>query len=107
MIEYMNITCVHVRVVPGSEKAFIAATIANRTGARTEKGNIRFDILQSTDYPSRFQLIEVYTDEAAAKLHKTTAHYLLWKETVAHMMEIPREGVSWNAIAPVEEMEWR
>ncbi len=107
MMIYMNITCVHIRVVPGAEKAFIAATLANHAGARLEKGNIRFDVLQSPDYPSRFQLVEVYTDEAAAKFHKTTPHYLLWKETVAAMMEIPREGVSWNAIAPAREMDWR
>jgi len=103
----MNITCVHIRVVPGAEKAFIAATLANRAGARLEKGNLRFDVLQSPDYPSRFQLVEVYADEDSAKYHKTTPHYLLWKNTVASMMEIPREGVSWNAIAPVESVEWR
>ena len=107
MLVCMNITCVHIRVVPGAEKAFIAATLANRAGARLEKGNIRFDVLQAADFPCRFQLVEVYTDEAAAKFHKTTAHYLLWKETVAPMMEIPREGVAWNAIAPVEEIDWR
>ncbi len=103
----MNITCVHIRVFPGTEKAFIAATLSNHAGARVEKGNIRFDVLQSPDNPVSFQLIEVYTDEAAAKLHKTTSHYLLWKETVATMMEIPREGVAWKALAPLDEKDWR
>jgi autoinducer 2-degrading protein len=103
----MHITCVHIRVLPGTEKAFIDATLANHAGARCEKGNIRFDFLQSPDDPARFQLIEVFTGEDAAKFHKTTPHYALWKETVAPMMEKPREGVFWQALAPLGEKDWK
>ena len=33
----------------------------------------RFDVVQQTDDPTRFVLVEVYRDEAATKAHKETA----------------------------------
>jgi hypothetical protein len=39
--------------------------------------------------------------------HKTTLHYLLWKDPVAHWMESPREGVAHNVIVPNEVNQWK
>jgi len=35
----------------------------------------------------------VYRDEAATGLHKETVHYQKWRDTVAPMMAVPRQGV--------------
>jgi len=103
----MHITCVHIRVIEGTQEKFIEASLANHAASRQEPGNIRFDVLQSPADSCIFQLVEVYTDEAAARFHKTTSHYLAWRETVAPMMAVPREGVPWTALAPANEEDWR
>jgi (4S)-4-hydroxy-5-phosphonooxypentane-2,3-dione isomerase len=42
----------------------------------------------------------VYRDAAAQAAHKETAHYPLWRDTVAEMMAVPRQSVKFNAIFP-------
>src|SRR5260221_5951713 len=88
----MQLTLVHVHVKVDRVDAFIAATGANREGTIREVGALRFDVLQSEDDPSRFILFELFRDPESAGLHKTTAHYLAWRDTVAPWMETPREG---------------
>ena len=52
----MNVTCVTVFVKEEHVDDFIAATIPNHEGALEEPGNLRFDVLQSVDDPTRFML---------------------------------------------------
>jgi len=85
-------TLVHVVVKPGFEKAFLEASLANREGSLREPGNLRFDVLQDVEQPQLFFLYEVYETAEAARAHKDTAHYLLWRDSVAEMMEGPRVG---------------
>jgi len=65
-----------------------------------EPGNLRFDVLQDPQDQAHFILYEAYQDEAAAKAHKETEHYLLWRETVADMMARPREGIPMLGLMP-------
>ena len=65
----------------------------NARQSRLEPGVARFDVLQQRDDPTRFVLFEVYRDPEAAVAHKTTAHYLTWRDTVAPLMAEPRVGV--------------
>jgi quinol monooxygenase YgiN len=58
-----------------------------------EPGIARFDVLQQTNDPTRFTLIEVYRDAEAPAAHKATAHYAVWRDTVAPMMASPRTSV--------------
>jgi autoinducer 2-degrading protein len=102
----MHITHVHVQVKPERLEGFIAATLANREGAVREPGNLRFDVLQSEDDPTRFVLIEIYRDAEAAAAHKTTAHYLAWRDAVADWLAAPREGRRYRAIAPEDPGRW-
>jgi len=87
----MHVTLVHVRVKPDCSEAFIEACRLNHQGSTAEPGNRRFDILRDSADPRHFVLYEAYADEAAAKAHKQTAHYLAWRQTVAEMMVMPRE----------------
>lgn len=86
--------------------AFISASIENHENSIRETGNLRFDVLQCSDNPCRFLLYEAYVDESASKAHKTTAHYLRWRDTVESMMEKPREGIVHSVIAPLERALW-
>ena len=89
----MIATLVFVDVKPENVEQFRAITVYNHDNTRKEPGNVRFDVLQSNDDPTKFTLIEVFQDEEAAKFHKTTAHYLRWREEVAPYMASPRKAI--------------
>ena len=78
---------------------FRQITLYNHENSRKEAGNIRFDILQSNADPTKFVLVEVFADEEAAAFHKTTAHYLKWRETVAPYMASPRSAMPTTPLA--------
>ena len=103
----MVVTAVMVQVKPDSITGFIEATIKNHEGAVREPGNLRFDVLQNADDPSRFMLYEVYESEEAAAAHKKTAHYLAWKKAVEDWMQKPRTGVPYDVIMPPEKNKWK
>ncbi|TMQ68466.1 MAG: antibiotic biosynthesis monooxygenase [Candidatus Eisenbacteria bacterium] len=97
----MHVTLVHVHVKPESLEAFVAATRRNHEGSLREPGNLRFDVLQSEDEPSRFVLVEIFRDAEAAVAHKQTPHYLAWRDEVAAWMAAPREGKRYRMLAPL------
>lgn len=96
----MHVTLVHVQVKPDAVEAFIAATQRNCEGSRREPGNLRFDFLQLEDDPTKFLLVEAFRDADAAAAHKQTAHYLEWRNAVADLMAVPREGKRARLLAP-------
>jgi autoinducer 2-degrading protein len=99
----MHVTIVHVHVSSENVDDFVQATKPNHEGSVREPGNLRFDILQSAEDPTRFILYEAYVDESAAKAHKSTAHYQAWRDTVAPWMASPRRGVAHRGIFPAAE----
>jgi autoinducer 2-degrading protein len=96
----VHVTCVHVRVKPEAVEAFIDAIRENHENSVREPGNRRFDVLQDPEDPTRFMLYEAYTTAEDAAAHKTTAHYLKWRDTVADMMAEPRRGVGYTCLFP-------
>jgi quinol monooxygenase YgiN len=105
----MRIVHVHVHVKPESVEAFREATLDNATNSLREPGVLRFDALQETGEggdPTRFLLVEVYRDDAAAVAHKETAHYARWRDAVAPMMAEPRRAVRYLAVHPDGETGW-
>lgn len=81
---------VQVHVVEEGIQAFREATVKNARASRKEPGIARFDVVQRTDDPARFVLIEVYRNAGAPGLHKQTAHYQTWRDAVAPLMASPR-----------------
>ena len=96
---------VHVRVKPECIEAFKAATLANARASVQEAGIARFDVCQQADDPTRFVLVEAYRTPAAPAAHKETAHYALWRDTVATMMAEPRSSVKLANVFP-EDAGW-
>jgi quinol monooxygenase YgiN len=96
----MLIVLVHVRVLAEAVEMFKAATRVNAAASRREPGIARFDVIQQSDDPTRFVLIEVYRSPEAAAAHKETEHYKTWRDTVAPMMAEPRAGVKYNNVDP-------
>ena len=70
----MLIVHVQVHVKPECVEAFKAATLTNARLSRLERGVLRFEVVQQTDDPARFVLIEHYRDAAASAAHKESAH---------------------------------
>jgi len=98
----MFIVHVFVQVKPESIEAFREASLANARNSVLEPGVARFDVLQQRDDPARFVLVEVYRSEADAGKHKETAHYQIWRDTVAAMMAEPRSSIKFTNLYPVD-----
>ena len=102
----MHVALIHVHVEPEHVEAFARATRANHLGSVEEPGNLRFDVLQSEEDPTRFVLVEAWRDGEAAAAHKKTAHYLAWRDAVADWMASPRRGENYVVIAPEDPGRW-
>ncbi len=105
MAASLLVVFVDVRVRPGSEDAFQAASIANADASRLESGVVRFDLLQDREEPTHFVLVEIYSDQAAAAAHKQTAHYARWRDAVAELMAEPRRSTKYINVSP-EDAAW-
>ena len=102
-----TLTVVHVsaRVKPEAVEAFRAASIDNARHSVREPGVARFDVVQSTEDPARFVLVEVYRTPDAPAAHKATAHYTRWRDAVADLMAEPRTAARYVNVAP-EDSDW-
>ena len=89
----MIATLVFVDVKPENVEDFRKITLYNHENSRKETGNVRFDVLQDNNDPTKFVLYEVFENDEAAAFHKTTEHYLKWRETVAPYMASPRKAI--------------
>ena len=99
----MFIVHVFITVKPGDVDDFIEATVANTKASVQEPGIIRFDVLQESDRPDHFLLVEVYRTKEDPARHKETDHYKRWKESVAEMMAVPRTKQIYSPLFPGEE----
>jgi len=86
---------------------FKEITFYNSENARKEPGNLRFDVLQSSEEANLFFLYEVYKSDEAIAYHRTTEHYNRWADMTKDMMEKPRERVIGVPICPSEEEAYK
>ena len=94
----MYVVSVTVNVKPSFVEQFVEATLDNARNTRQEPGNVRFDVLQAEEEPTRFLLYEAYRGKDDFTAHQQTEHYLRWKQTVADWMAQPRQGVKHDSI---------
>lgn len=99
----MLVVHVHVHVKAECVQDFLEATLDNARQSVEEPGIARFDVVQHTEDPARFVLIEVYRTPEAPARHKETAHYALWRDTVAEMMVEPRQSIKFRNCFPDDE----
>jgi quinol monooxygenase YgiN len=98
----MFVVFVSVHVKEGQVPAFTEAILENARNTRREPGNVRFDVLQQEQDPSRFMLYEVYRTPDDFAAHQKTPHYLKFKERVAEWMAEPRVGVKHHSLFPAD-----
>jgi autoinducer 2-degrading protein len=99
----MLIVHVHVSVRPEFVEAFKDATLENARKSVKEPGIARFDVIQQTDDPSRFVLVEVYRTGDAPARHKETSHYQAWRDRVAPMMAEARTSIKYANLFPPDD----
>jgi (4S)-4-hydroxy-5-phosphonooxypentane-2,3-dione isomerase len=102
----MIVRIITVKVKPGQEADFEAATVKNHEGSIAEPGVLRFDVLRDENNPGAYYLYEAYRDEAATAAHKTTDHYAAWKTAVADLIEGDRTSVACSVVAPSDPSSW-
>ena len=96
----MFIAAVHVYIKPDRVDDFKQMIRANHEASIEEPGCLRFDVAQSKADPGEFLLWEWYVDEAAAAHHKTTPHYLAFKEQAPALMAKERVSDLYLGIYP-------
>ncbi len=77
----MLVVVVALRIDPTQRDRFVEAIATNATAAvRDEPGCLGFDVTQSVDDSDRFVVVERYADEAALEAHRSSPHFLAWRE---------------------------
>lgn len=94
----MLILLAFVHVTEDGITQFAEASTANALESVKEPGCKAFNVIQQNDDPARFVLHEIYDDQAALDVHKTTEHYNAWRDAVADIMAEPRTGVKYHEI---------
>jgi quinol monooxygenase YgiN len=96
----LTIVQVFVHVKPDKVDAFREAILENARASVREPGVARFDVVQETEDPTRFVLVEAYRSPEAVAAHKEAAHYKKWRDTVTDMMAEPRTSKKYVNVHP-------
>src|SRR6202142_4432706 len=99
----MLVVHVHIKVKPDLIDAFKEVTLANARESLKEPGIARFDVVQQSDDPTKFVLVEVYRSVDATTAHKATAHYAAWRDAIESLMAEPRFSVKYSNVFPGDE----
>lgn len=88
----------HLRARPEAIEPFKSRLARHaQTSVAAEPGCSRFDVHQERDDPALFLLIECYDDEAAFQAHRSSAHFLAFREDVKDWV-VERTWWYWNAV---------
>jgi autoinducer 2-degrading protein len=96
----MHIIIVRLEVKPERVDDFLQLVSFNAAESRKEPGNLRFDVVRSVDNPTRFELYEVYRDEAAVRAHQATPHYAKWRAEIEALLVTPRISEKFTSVLP-------
>ncbi|EPI74369.1 putative autoinducer 2-degrading protein LsrG [Salmonella enterica subsp. enterica serovar Enteritidis str. 2010K-0262] len=96
----MHVTLVEINVHDDKVEQFIDVFRQNHLGSIKEPGNLRFDVLQDPQVPTRFYIYEAYVDEQAVAFHKTTPHYKTCVEQLEPLMTGPRTKKVFMGLMP-------
>lgn len=82
-------------VLPGREKDFIAAALADGRGSLAgEKGTLRFEVVQDDRIVTRFWLNEAYVDrETFERDHKGGVHFKTFMALISEYATFPKEPI--------------
>ena len=76
----MIVMIVSFKIRPELRERFLAAAADDANGSRAEPGCLGFDVIQDAEDADHYVFHERYRDDAALAAHRTTAHFLRWRE---------------------------
>jgi len=98
----MFVVHIYVQVKPEYIDAFKEACVENARNSVKEPLIKRFDVLQQSDDPTKFALVEAYLDETGVTQHKQTAHYNKWRQVAEKMIVGERMRMRYSPVWPEE-----
>jgi (4S)-4-hydroxy-5-phosphonooxypentane-2,3-dione isomerase len=98
----MFVVHIYMQVKPENVEEFKQICAENAKNSVKEPGVKRFDVLQQSDDPTRFVLVEAYLGETDLEQHKKTAHYDKWRQVAEKMILGERTRVRYVPIWPVK-----
>ncbi|HSJ39342.1 MAG TPA: putative quinol monooxygenase [Planococcus sp. (in: firmicutes)] len=87
----MMIIHANLQVKPDQEQAFLEEAKALIQASRAEAGNIRYDLMKSTEQAGHFTMVEVWGDAEAVAAHNTSEHFAAFGQKVPAFMAAPLE----------------
>jgi autoinducer 2-degrading protein len=88
----MYVVIVTLNVKPDRVDEFRRITLDNATNSRKEPGNLRFDVVQGEDDPTRFHFYEVYKAKEDFAYHQQQPYYFKWRDAVPDLLVQPRSA---------------
>jgi (4S)-4-hydroxy-5-phosphonooxypentane-2,3-dione isomerase len=102
----MQAIWVMIRVKPSERDRFLRAIEVDALGSeRDEPGCLRFNVLQDARDENVYYCYEVFTDEAAMDVHRTTPHFAAWRR-VADALDGPYEVTRCRTVFPMDGAYW-
>ena len=96
----MFVVHIYIQVKPDYIDEFKQICVENAQKSVKEPGIKRFDVLQQSDDPTKFVLVEAYLDESGVAQHKQTAHYNKWRSEAEKMIVGERTRAKFAPIWP-------
>lgn len=96
----MFVLHINIKVKHEFVEEFKQVCIENAKNSIKEPGVKRFDVLQQSDDPTKFVLVEAYLDESGVEHHKKTAHYNNWRKEAERMVDGDRIRTKYVPVWP-------
>jgi quinol monooxygenase YgiN len=96
----MFVVHIYIQVKLEYIEEFKKICVENAQNSVQEPGIKRFDVLQQSDDPTRFVLVEAYLDESGVAAHKQTAHYNKWRQVAEKMIVGERTRTKYTPVWP-------
>jgi quinol monooxygenase YgiN len=79
----------YIEVTPSSTERAIDLLRTLEEAGRTERGNLRFQILQRTGRPNHFAILDAWSDQESRDRYVAASHARTFRETLAPMLYSP------------------
>ena len=84
-------TVSYVEVMPSSQGETMALLRQYREASRQEEGNVRLEVLQQSNRPDHFVLLETWKDQKALDAHGMATHTAQWREKLQPLRLSPSD----------------
>src|SRR5687767_3687353 len=99
----MYVVVVNMQVKPDKVEAFKDFIYLDHAGTRQEPGNLRFDVIQGVEDPTRFMLYEVYKTPADMDAHRQTPHLAHYLAHIEEYLVEPRTATRFMSVFPADD----